>query len=197
MPVARYWDGAAWQDLAVGAPAPVRVTALPAGAVDGQEVYYVADATNGVLWHLRYNAGSGSAYKWEYVGGPPLTAEVATIQTTNSNAYADLATVGPQLTLPLTGDYDFAFGAKVEGQVQNRARISPKLGASAAADSSSATIGVGNPAGQGQGSSISRHLRLTGRPAAEAVRLQYRVDIGGNTADFEFRWLRVTPVRVA
>jgi hypothetical protein len=36
---------------------------------DGDEVYYAADATNGVIWHLRYRAASSSSYKWEFVGG--------------------------------------------------------------------------------------------------------------------------------
>ncbi|MBI1952165.1 hypothetical protein HYS42_00380, partial [Candidatus Saccharibacteria bacterium] len=49
----------------------IYVTTLPASPVDGQEVYYQADATNGVVWHLRYNS-SEATYKWEYLGGASL-----------------------------------------------------------------------------------------------------------------------------
>src|SRR4051812_22380129 len=68
--------------------APARVTSLPVSPVDGQEVYYVADATNGVLWHLRYNAASASAYKWEFVGGSPLESSSASnAQTTGGGTF--------------------------------------------------------------------------------------------------------------
>ena len=48
---------------------PPLVAALPASPTDGQEVRYLADAVNGVIWSLRYRAGSSSPYKWEFVGG--------------------------------------------------------------------------------------------------------------------------------
>ena len=41
---------------------------FPASPVDGQEHIYTAGA-NGECWRFRYNAGSSSAYKWEYIGG--------------------------------------------------------------------------------------------------------------------------------
>lgn len=81
------------------------VSALPGAPVDGQEVYYLADATNGVIWHLRYNAASASAYKWEFVGGSPLRADVATEQTHPSpGAFVELTTT-QRITAPLTGEY--------------------------------------------------------------------------------------------
>ena len=54
------------------------VTSLPATPTDGQEVYYLADAANGVIWHLRYRAAATGAFKWEFVGGPPLSHEIDT-----------------------------------------------------------------------------------------------------------------------
>jgi hypothetical protein len=62
------------------------VTALPLGIADGQECYYLASDTNGVVWHLKYRSGSASSYKWEYVGGPPLSVESAGAQTSSSSA---------------------------------------------------------------------------------------------------------------
>lgn len=83
------------------------VSALP-GGTDGDEVYYqsAAMALDGVMWHLRYRAASTSIYKWEIVGGgTQLSSEVAAEESTLSGAFVDLATVGPQITVPLAGDY--------------------------------------------------------------------------------------------
>src|SRR4051794_15998509 len=55
--------------LAALAAQQVLVSALPSSPSDGQVVNYLADGTNGIVWRLRYRAASGSAYKWEYVGG--------------------------------------------------------------------------------------------------------------------------------
>lgn len=54
------------------AVAPALVSTLPASPYDGQEVFYLADAAAGVVWHLCYRAASPSAYKWEFVGGASL-----------------------------------------------------------------------------------------------------------------------------
>ena len=50
-------------------PGPQRALSLPATPFDGQECYLVVDATNNVLWHMRYNQGR---VKWESVGAPPI-----------------------------------------------------------------------------------------------------------------------------
>lgn len=94
--------------IAVGKP-PL-VSALPPAPADGDEVYYVADGVNGIIWHLRYNA-AGSAYKWEWLGGGYLRADVATDEGGLPNgAPGDLATVGPTVTAPLAGEYTAKFG---------------------------------------------------------------------------------------
>lgn len=96
-------------------PGPERVTSLPAYPFDGQEVYYVADATNGIIWHLRYNA-SGGTYKWEFVGGNHLEV----VQTAPAVQFtADLATYGAMgnmglLSLPRPGVYDVWFNGSAQ-----------------------------------------------------------------------------------
>jgi hypothetical protein len=54
-------------------------TTLPAAPFDGQEAILVDSLTNpNYQWRFRYNAGSSSAYKWEFIGGPPkFTAGVS------------------------------------------------------------------------------------------------------------------------
>jgi len=96
-----------------GVIGPQRVTVLPVGAVDGQEVYYVADATNGVIWHLRYNAASASAYKWELVGGTPLNSQ-SELEGSIVSTTAAVTTGEPNLTVPLAGDYRITASVSVE-----------------------------------------------------------------------------------
>lgn len=96
---------------ASGIIGPARVLALPVSPVDGQECYFVADATNGVLWHLRYNAGSASAYKWEFVGGSSLIAENRASQTASAGAWVMGA--NPSIALPLAGTYECSYATSL------------------------------------------------------------------------------------
>lgn len=90
-------------------PKPPFVSSLPSSAADGQEIYYQADGTNGVIWHLRYRSGSSSSYKWEFIGGPPLTSASNETTTTGVNisnvTWSSIDGNDPTLTVPLAGDY--------------------------------------------------------------------------------------------
>src|SRR5262245_43526300 len=68
--------GAAWSSIGVGV-----VTSLPANPYDGQTVDVQGptglDGSNDparppVFWRFRYWAGSPTARKWKFVGGPPI-----------------------------------------------------------------------------------------------------------------------------
>jgi hypothetical protein len=80
------------------------VTTLPASPNDADECYYLADATNGIVWHLKYRAASASAYKWEFVGGSEMFAPLTGFITVSSTTPVAL-TGGPTLTAPRAGDY--------------------------------------------------------------------------------------------
>jgi hypothetical protein len=63
--------GVAWQALPT-VTTPLATT-LPGSPVDGQETILTDSLTSPTWqWRFRYNAGSSSAYKWEFVGGSPL-----------------------------------------------------------------------------------------------------------------------------
>lgn len=68
--------------------------------LDGQRIIFIADATNGVLWHLRYNASSSSTHKWEFLGGAAIRTDVTLVAGTNTWT----------LAVPLAGDYDVTYG---------------------------------------------------------------------------------------
>lgn len=90
----------------VGLQNPPLVSALPGSPIDGQECYFLADATNGIVWHLRYRATASGSYKWECIGGPPLFKRDATRFTTGSTSWTQSGNDQPKVTTPLAGDYD-------------------------------------------------------------------------------------------
>jgi hypothetical protein len=91
------------QSLAAGIiPAPS--SSAPGSPVDGQLWLYPVDAAKGLNWLFRYNAGSSSSHKWEYISGPPSVVESTTSYSTPQTWYPD-----PILTIPLAGDYYLSY----------------------------------------------------------------------------------------
>jgi hypothetical protein len=168
---------------------------LPPNPVDGQECYYLADATNGIVWHLKYRAASTSAYKWEYVGGSHLRSDIDTDESTASTTYAALATAGPSITVPLAGDYEIEFGFNGWNSVASLVNnMSFDVGATAASDNDRLMY-QGQVTGVAGSASVSRHRTKTGLAAATALVAKYRVS-GSGTANFRNRWMRCHPIRV-
>ena len=101
-----------------GPPGPAgtveRGTTLPASPTDGQEYDYIADATNGIIWRLRYRSASASTHKWELIGGAFLSAflnETQAVTIAVANGY-QFVTKSPSLTIPVAGDYTVALGCE-------------------------------------------------------------------------------------
>lgn len=120
--------------------APTFVSSLPSPFADGQEVYYQSTtagtgggATNsmssvGATWHLRARSvysGGNATYPWEFIGGGPCGESsiggrlyTTYVQTTSLTfvALGSGATAGPQVKVPLAGDYrvDWMTGARQE-----------------------------------------------------------------------------------
>jgi len=172
-------------------------TSLPNGPYDGQEAILVDSLTNpSYQWRFRYNAGSTSAYKWEFVGGTPRSTVVGAGETCNSGSLVDLATVGPSFTIPRNGDYLLS-GSYFSQQ--------PAAGATqyglAETCRNGATMGsnfwlICSYYAQGAyaGSSLAPSL-ATGLAAGDVIKFMYRVALAGVT--FTARNLTVQPVRVS
>jgi hypothetical protein len=88
------------------------VSALPGVPQDGQIVRYKVGA-NGPVWTFQYLAASAAPYRWHAIGAPaPLAANIAAVcQRSGPFGYADpgVGTPGPAFTLPLAGEYRFAY----------------------------------------------------------------------------------------
>jgi hypothetical protein len=172
---------------------------------DGTVVRVQADATAGVNWRFRFNAGSTNAAKWEADGDQPsLFSEVNVAEIisfpANDPSYRDTPTPGPTVTVPLAGDYDLLYGlAFIVAAAGYTATASLRIGAAVpvAADELRCYLVTGaGAAGYYQGD--ARKRRKTGLAAATALKMQYAYNNGASalSSTFDKRWMDVRPLRV-
>lgn len=176
-----------------------RVTAEPASPVDGQLVSYVADATNGVEWMLRYYAADVSGYPWLFVGGPPVVAVSTTNSSRTNTAYGALASATPTISIPLAGDYDCEFGSGEVNWTSNGGVGYCKAGTSAPGDDLDALVFYNYNATGAYLDNMSlpafRENRLTGLASGATLQMYWRSTTGAISA--AQRKIKITPVRVA
>jgi hypothetical protein len=168
-------------------------TSLPATPVDGEDFVLVDSLTAPTYsWRFRYVAAKATN-KWIFIGGSPKVAEVPTSEGTTSTSYADLATDGPTLTIPVTGDYDIhgEAGATVSG-----ATITPYFGIFVnavvqrevanflSAGGGIAGVGLARPGGNVTVSALAGYI----------VKVRYKTSSG--TSTFMTRRLEICPVAV-
>lgn len=170
------------------------VTALPSSPTDGQEIIFTTDSTNGainsVAWRLRYRASSLSTFKWDVIGGPPIFKEVLTGEaSTATAAYQDLATIGPQLIVPLAGDYFVIFEADATTTGANTPTVGLSINAAAPVLDVAQSISTAN---------LRIHITRQGQVASIPVNANVRVRYLPQTlaTTFARRTLSLLPVRV-
>jgi hypothetical protein len=193
-----------WGTLA-DTPTATYGTALPATPADGREHILVDSTTNPTWqWRFRYNAGSSSSYKWEYLGGSPFIHAIETLENGAAVGPADLATVGPQWTCPINGEYIVEMSARANkfgntdwyvAQIQlqdNGVAVSPDIAPLA----SLYGIGANTPAPWAR---LYDRGKLTVL-ATHVIKALYWIPsygTGGGNFGWQNRRLTVTPVRVA
>lgn len=172
-----------------------RGTSFPGSPPDGTLYDYVADAGNGVVWRFKFNSGEAT-YKWEFVGGPPMYAEVVTDESTASATYAALATAGPSITITRAGDYIVDQGCWFQSSGSNSMTVfmSYDIGGTGAVDADAVTGAVSAGGTTAQFAGARRRVK-TGIAASTALVSKYKVP-GAVTASFGNRWLSILPVRV-
>jgi hypothetical protein len=168
------------------------VTTLPVSPPDGMEVTYVADATNGVLWRLKYHAASASAYKWECIGGSELAIGVVQSAVASNAAWNSFAT-SLSITVPLAGDYDSVFGGLIQANAGSTAQMGLRIAGVDATTEQRIAKSV-NTTPTHLTSTLMRAFRATGLAAATALeaRYQFPSSVGAIYDPFH----RVIPVRV-
>jgi hypothetical protein len=170
-------------------------TSLPASPVDGQEFTLVDSITNPTYqWRFRYNAGSSSAYKWEFVGGPPLRVEIAASEPISftTGAWVNCTTPGPDIVVPRSGDYI------ADARVLLSATTSTVAAFIGVANASVGTTPVGIQTAaapiSGGYASLSANPFIPGVTAGQTLRVQYA---SGAAHNFSSRSLAVLPRRVS
>lgn len=166
------------------------VTSLPANPYDGQECYFLASATDGVIWHLRYRAASSFAYKWEFLGGSDLQIEGSSGGVNPGAAAWSVIQTTMQFTAPLNGEWDIEYGGTIQAGAATLVDIGLAIGGAAATQRSSFSH-----------SGASTYSTPIGR--------QKSVVTNGQNAIVQWRsslsafltktvpWMRVRPVRVS
>lgn len=186
---------------------PPRVTILPATPTDGDEVHYVADATKGVLWHLKYNQGSASPYKWEFVGGSSLSSNISTGASTALSAigsWVETLTGGAKINITLArmGEYDVEWG--FQGKLTNRSsylNMGMIIGAAGAPPDPLASLESPDPTGAAwSGGTLSASVaqRFTkGSPGNNGIlRAMFYTNSGGAGVAVRDVFVNVKPVRI-
>jgi len=175
-------------------------TSLPSSPVDGQEAVLVDSLTNSSYqWRFRYNAGSSSTYKWEYIGGVSASAIVGTAEAVGTfNAWIDLATGGPQFNVPRAGDYSVVYGARLYNVTGAAAGGFVGLGITGKA---SGNIQIGYPVLAAGNLTDLRDTRtaqqsgdLSGLASGTSIKVMY---YSGGAVQYMTRVLEVTPRRVS
>jgi hypothetical protein len=192
-----WWDtGTTWVQLG-GAPAIV-TDMNTVSPLDQQEIRYLVDATNGIIWNLKYRAASASAYKWEFIGGPPLISEIAAAETTTSTTYAALTTSGPNVVIPRAGDYIVAIGSLHNQAAAGAAMTyhSYDIGATTAVDADATQHDQQAAGGNPNRSHLWRAKLKTGLTAGITLTSKYRTT-SAISISFEQRAMHVSPVRIS
>jgi len=170
-------------------------TSLPTSPSNGMLTAYDT-GTEGIVWMFRYNADSASSYKWEFVGGSPLSANENGSFTESSTGYsAPDDSLGPDLTLPLAGDYYVEVAALMNTNTSlDEGFMSFNVGGSGASDNTAAR----SRASQGSQEEIfhpRRRVLITGAAASATVATRYKQS--GGTVDISLRELWILPKRVS
>jgi hypothetical protein len=169
----------------------------PPDSSSNNDIWIATDVdTDGTVWQFRYNAGSASAFKWEFIGGPPLYTNVDTAQTTASLTYVDLATVGPQLLITRAGDYLVQFGALVSAPTGSTDLMSFAItGGTTYGPNDGDSADYGNTGASAASNSIMTTRPIAGINALSTITAKYRVN--GGTHTWQERWMTIIPVRIS
>jgi hypothetical protein len=153
------------------------VTTLPATPYDGQIVDLLVDSAGTYggpfLYRCKYRAATAGAYKWQVIGPPILNAEVLTGQAVTSAGWANAATVGPDITVPFAGNWEYGFEMWCTNGVATFVDVYPGLSIGGAAPVAADYNLASMPATLNYKVWISRSRVLPGLAAGTLLRVQY------------------------
>lgn len=189
------WNTAASKFVPVTVTPPVTKppysSTPPASPANGDEWVFPADAA-GTLWQFRYNASSGSAYKWEFVGGAPLQNDRFAADSLTLTGSLQNVPGGPVLTVPRSGEYLVDLMGSLYGTPVN-----PHISGMSVANAGNTYYVWGGPASPSVTVSFGFAQSSVVGIAGGAVLQVQASSANGNTWAFNYRSLRLTPRRIA
>jgi len=184
-------NGTVWEKVSQSGSA-VKVTLAQFSTLspaEGDEVFL--EVTVGTLWHLRYNV-SGGTHKWEFLGGPAITAKADSTFSTASGSYS---TSTPAISIPRAGEYDVHFGCIIGGNTPNQdnhGRMSIGGAGLGASDAQAFFVTLVHGQIIAAGGSKVERVTLT----AGTLSGQYRTDFS-DPIDFRNRFISAIPRRIS
>lgn len=166
--------------------------ALPVPTVDGFTISLYPNKTTfpGVIWSFRYNL---AAAQWQWMGGYPYFINIQTSEATASGAFVNLATVGPQITIPRNGTYlvEWGFGCGGDNSGANCTAELFRNGADMGVGCSTQDVNAAGGIFTAQ-----TGLQIAGFGLGDILLMKYNVSNGLSTHFFN-RWLKVSPLTLA
>jgi hypothetical protein len=180
-----------WKVVAAGFAGPgTPATTLPASPTDGQQAILTDNITTPTYaWLFQW---SQTATKWFFIGGSPWAGEVDADETSSTNGFLDLTTVGPTFTIPRAGRYIYQFTAETQqAAVGNNCVTGMKLGAGGLGTTDVTTI-----SGTGTNFATTHTLGPAARTAAASDVWKMQYNSTGATCHWRHRRLSIIPVYV-
>lgn len=181
------------------------VTSLPGSPVDGQVIDLLVDAANGVVWRFRYRAAATGAYKWEFVGGPPRSANwYGNVgQVLSATAYQAYTVPGSptSLTIPLAGDYQISSQSNL-AVATSGGTSDLKAGPGSGVVAANTPTTMLNSGAEGATGIINGYVnlccsyRLTGRAAGDAFQMRAASITPSLNVFVADQSLQIVPIRV-
>jgi len=171
---------------------PTYGTTLPASPIDGQEAILVDSTTNpSFVWRFRYNAGSTSAYKWEFIGGAPIAPPLGGSMASGATTWTNLVG-GPTIVVPRSGEYLAGAGMKVSWPNGTLNDVSMRINGTTSGSLNVQTV-------TGQNLYDGRMIVLEeprGGAAGETLTIQVQAGSNAGT-NYNAAWLTLFPKRVS
>jgi len=165
-------------------------TTFPGSPTDGQEHIFVDSITVPTYqWRFRYNSGSASAYKWEFVGGSSYYGETDAAASSAAGSGSWSASVTPSMALPRAGDYEIEWGGRGGG---NAGGTESYLGL---------TINSASPGsdylrtGYSDGTNVMRKRIKLAQSSGHSVALSIQDTDSSRRIAFDSRWISIRPIR--
>jgi hypothetical protein len=187
-------NGVAWTQISTPGGAESFGTSLPSSPADGQRHVLVDSTSNpSYQWLMRYNSAEAT-YKWECIGGSFYAVSVETEEAPGSSgAWVNLATGGPSLTTPYSGDWDVLATCNLVNSAGSSQAL--RMGITSGDTTPSTGNDIENSVANGLRQLVSVFATVTGVSSGASLKMRYQAVASTSTA-FGQRRMRIRPRRL-